>query len=119
MKGTFPIDKFQEIQTPFYYYDTNVLRQTLKTINAEAGKHEGFEVHYAVKANANPKVLGIISQAGLGADCVSGGEIQAAVNAGFPANKIVYAIILYSQTFKYNTTCKQTYSHTEKHTKIK
>ena len=40
MKGTFPIDKFQEIQTPFYYYDTNVLRQTLKTINAEAGKHE-------------------------------------------------------------------------------
>ena len=43
MKGTFPIDKFQEIQTPFYYYDTNVLRQTLKTINEEAGKHEGFE----------------------------------------------------------------------------
>ena len=72
MKGTFPIDKFQEIQTPFYYYDTNVLRQTLKTINEEAGKHEGFEVHYAVKANANPKVLNIICQAGLGADCVSG-----------------------------------------------
>ena len=53
MKGTFPIDKFQEIQTPFYYYDTNVLRQTLKTINEEAGKHEGFEVHYAVKANCH------------------------------------------------------------------
>ena len=91
MKGTFPIDKFQEIQTPFYYYDTNVLRQTLKVINQEAGKHEGFEVHYAVKANANPKVLNIICQAGLGADCVSGGEIQAAINAGFPASKIVYA----------------------------
>ena len=91
MKGTFPIDKFQETQTPFYYYDTALLRQTLRTICEEAGKHPGFEVHYAVKANANPKVLGIISQAGLGADCVSGGEIQAAVNAGFPANKIVYA----------------------------
>lgn len=91
MKGTFPIDKFQEIQTPFYYYDTNVLRQTLKTINEEAGKHEGFEVHYAVKANANPKVLNIICQAGLGADCVSGGEIQTAIKAGFPASKIVYA----------------------------
>ena len=91
MKGTFPIDKFQEKQTPFYYYDTALLRQTLRTICEEAGKHPGFEVHYAVKANANPKVLGIISQAGLGADCVSGGEIQAAVNAGFPANKIVYA----------------------------
>ena len=91
MKGTFPIDKFQEIQTPFYYYDTAVLRQTLKTINEEAGKHDGFEVHYAVKANANPKVLNIICQAGLGADCVSGGEIQACINAGFPAGKIVYA----------------------------
>ena len=91
MKGTFPIDKFQEIQTPFYYYDTVVLRKTLKTINEEAGKHENFEVHYAVKANANPKVLNIICQAGLGADCVSGGEIQAATNAGFPASKIVYA----------------------------
>ncbi len=91
MKGTFPIDKFQEIQTPFFYYDTAVLRKTLKTINEEAGKHENFEVHYAVKANANPKVLNIICQAGLGADCVSGGEIQAATNAGFPASKIVYA----------------------------
>ena len=91
MKGTFPIDKFQETQTPFYYYDTTLLRQTLKTINEEAGKHPGFEVHYAVKANANPKVLGIICQAGLGADCVSGGEIQAAINAGFPPSKIVYA----------------------------
>ena len=91
MKGTFPIDKFQEIQTPFYYYDTAVLRKTLKTINEEAGKHENFEVHYAVKANANPKVLNIICQADLGADCVSGGEIQAATNAGFPASKIVYA----------------------------
>ncbi len=91
MKGTFPIEKFQEIQTPFYYYDTALLRKTLQTISVEAGKHEGFEVHYAVKANANDKVLRIIGAAGLGADCVSGGEIQAALNAGFPASKIVYA----------------------------
>ena len=91
MKGTFPIDKFQEIQTPFYYYDTALLRQTLRTICEEASKHPGFEVHYAVKANANAKVLGVISHAGLGADCVSGGEIQAALHAGFPADKIVYA----------------------------
>ena len=48
MKGTFPIDKFQETQTPFYYYDTALLRQTLRTICEEAGKHPGFEVHYAV-----------------------------------------------------------------------
>jgi len=91
MKGKFPIDKLRQIETPFYYYDAELLRQTLHTINDEANRHEGFCVHYAVKANANPKVLRIIREAGLGADCVSGGEIQAALKAGFPASKIVYA----------------------------
>ena len=90
-KGNFPIDKLQSIQTPFYYYDAELLRQTLRSINDEAGKHEGFTVHYAVKANANPRVLRIIREAGLGADCVSGGEIEASVKAGFPASKIVFA----------------------------
>lgn len=90
-KGHFPVEKLQSIQTPFYYYDTELLRQTLRTINEEAGKHEGFVVHYAVKANANPRLLRIIREAGLGADCVSGGEIEASVKAGFPASKIAYA----------------------------
>ena len=90
-KGKFPVERLQKIQTPFYYYDSEVLRQTLKTINEEAGKHEGFVVHYAVKANANPKILRIIREAGLGADCVSGGEIEASIKTGFPASKIVYA----------------------------
>ena len=91
MKGIFPIDKLERMQTPSYYYDTELLRNTLRVINDEAKKHEGFCVHYAVKANANPKVLRIIREAGLGADCVSGGEIEAALRAGFPSNKIVYA----------------------------
>jgi len=91
MKGQFPLEKFKQTDTPFYYYDTALLRETLQTILHEAGRHEGFCVHYAVKANANAKLLGIIAQSGLGADCVSGGEIQAAVMAGFPASKIVYA----------------------------
>ena len=87
----FPIDKFQDKRTPFYYYDTQLLRQTLQTIKEESGKYDNYHVHYAVKANANPKVLRIISQYGLGADCVSGGEINAAIEAGFPASSIVYA----------------------------
>ncbi len=91
MKGQFPLERFHGVATPFYYYDTAILRETLHRINEEAGKHTGFEVHYAVKANANPKILGIISGSGIGADCVSGGEIKAALEAGFPANKIVYA----------------------------
>ena len=90
-KGQFPTAKFQDIQTPFYYYDTELLRETLHAINNEAQKHEEFCVHYAVKANANPKILRIIREAGLGADCVSGGEIEASVKAGFPSSKIVFA----------------------------
>ena len=91
MKGTFPVNKFRELETPFYYYDVNVLRETLSCINKEAGKYNNFCVQYAVKANANHKVLTIIRESGLGADCVSGGEIRAAIKAGFPTNKIVYA----------------------------
>ncbi|MGI6231410.1 MAG: diaminopimelate decarboxylase [Prevotella sp.] len=91
MKGIFPVDKFATMETPFYYYDADLLRQTLDTINKEAGRYDNFVVHYAIKANANPKILNIISQAGLGADCVSGGEIRAALNAHFPASRIVFA----------------------------
>ena len=90
-KGNFPIDKLNRIATPFYYYDAELLRQTLYTICQEARRHEGFVVHYAIKANANPKVLRLIREAGLGADCVSGGEIEACIKAGFPSSKIVYA----------------------------
>lgn len=90
MKGTFPIDKFKELQTPFYYYNTGLLRETLALVRTEAGKY-GYHIHYAVKANANAKILSIIRENGLGADCVSGGEIRACLEAGFPAAKIVYA----------------------------
>ena len=91
MKGSFPIEKFATLPTPFYYYDMELLRQTLDVIRREAGRHEDFHVHYAVKANANPQVLRAIRRAGLGADCVSGGEIRAALDAGFAPETIVYA----------------------------
>ena len=78
-------------QTPFYYYDTALLQATLDAIQHEIAQHPNYHVHYALKANANPKLLHIIQQAGLGADCVSGGEVQTAIEAGFPADKIVYA----------------------------
>jgi diaminopimelate decarboxylase len=91
MKGIFPIKRFQDLRTPFYYYDTELLRQTLRAISQETAKHEGWHVHYAVKANANLKLLRIIREAGLGVDCVSGGEIETSIKAGFPASKIVFA----------------------------
>lgn len=91
MKGIFPVEKFRQLRTPFYYYDTNVLRDTLACINKETSRYDNYEVHYAVKANANSKLLGIIRESGLGVDCVSGGEIKAALRAGFAPEKIVFA----------------------------
>lgn len=90
LKGTFPIEKFKALETPFYYYDMALLQQTLDVVKTEAGR-SGYHVHYAIKANANPRILQLIAANGLGADCVSGGEIKAALAAGFPANQIVYA----------------------------
>lgn len=91
MRTQFPTDKFKVLPTPFYYYNTSLLRQTLDEINKEVDKYGNFNVHYAVKANSNPKILSIIKEKGLGADCVSGGEILAALRAGIPASKIVFA----------------------------
>lgn len=89
--SNFPVDKFKGIQTPFYYYNTDLLKATLSAINTEVSKYDNYHVHYAVKANTNPTILGIIKDAGLGADCVSGGEIEAVLKAGFAPEKIVFA----------------------------
>ena len=90
LKGTFPVEKFKQLPTPFYYYDMDLLQRTLDVVKAESSKY-GYHVHFAIKANANPRLLALIAKNGLGADCVSGGEVQAALDAGFPANKIVFA----------------------------
>ena len=84
-------ERFETLRTPFYYYDTQLLAETLAAIKSETDKHEGWHLHYAVKACANPKVLRQIQQAGFGTDCVSGGEIKACLENGFPANEIVFA----------------------------
>lgn len=87
----FPVKQFEGVQTPFYYYDRQLLQQTLDTINREAARYAAFRVHYAVKANVDPTVLSIINAAGLGCDCVSGGEVETCLKAGFPASKVVFA----------------------------
>ncbi len=86
----FPIDKFSHISTPFYYYDTELLRATLAEINRCTAGFP-FKVHYAVKANANASILAMVREAGLGIDCVSGGEMAAALNAGFTGSQIAFA----------------------------
>ena len=90
MKGNFPIEKWGNLTTPFYFYDTTLLKNTLEAIKKETDKYN-FCQHYAIKANANPRILKLIASYGFGADCVSGGEVKAAIEAGFPADKVVFA----------------------------
>ncbi len=87
---TFPIQKLKEVETPFYYYNMQLLDDTLKEIKQEAEKYQ-YHIHYAVKANANKRILERIKANGFGADCVSGNEVLASLAAGFTGNKVVFA----------------------------
>ena len=84
------LNKFAELKTPFYYYDIDLLKQTLEAVKNETDKY-GYVVHYAVKANANNRILKIINDYGFGSDCVSGNEINRSLEAGFTPEKIVFA----------------------------
>ena len=84
------VARFQNLETPFYYYDLNLLDQTLMLCN-EASEKFAFHVHYALKANFNEQVLKAIWKSGFGADCVSGNEVKKAIEIGFDPGKIVFA----------------------------
>src|SRR6202000_1255556 len=90
MFNTNTIQRFKNLETPFYYYDLGLLRQTLEACKNASDKY-GFHVHYAMKANFNPKVLEAIQSYGFGADCVSGNEVKAAIANGFDKGKVVFA----------------------------
>lgn len=84
------INSFSGIETPFYFYDLDVLRSNLDILKRESDL-TGYRVHYAVKANPNPRILKIIASYGFGADCVSWNEIACALEAGFDPSGIVFA----------------------------
>ena len=84
------IEKFKRLKTPFYYYDISLLQKTIDELKKEADKRN-YQIHYAVKANANEGILQIINDNGFGADCVSGNEVSKSIEVGFDSNKIVFA----------------------------
>ncbi|WP_342645092.1 diaminopimelate decarboxylase [Mucilaginibacter sp. CSA2-8R] len=90
MFSTASIARFNQLETPFYYYNLQLLQQTLEACLQAARQHQ-FHVHYALKANFNSKVLQAIQAAGMGADCVSGNEVKAAIAHGFDKGKVVFA----------------------------
>ena len=90
MFSTDTLTRFQALETPFYFYDLGLLSQTLQACKTAADKY-GFHVHYAMKANFDPKVLETIQSFGFGADCVSGNEVKAAIATGFRKEQVVFA----------------------------
>lgn len=84
------LSEFTGIETPFYFYDTGLLQQTLEHIQQQI-QGKPYHVHYALKANVNPVLLDFIVKAGLGADCVSGNEVRRALEAGFKPKDVVFA----------------------------
>lgn len=84
------IGKLGGESTPLYFYNLPLLRETLSVAKTAADRY-GYHIHYAIKANNNPRVLQEISKFGLGADCVSGNEIESAIEHGFKAEEVVFA----------------------------
>ncbi|HBG53959.1 MAG TPA: diaminopimelate decarboxylase, partial [Rikenellaceae bacterium] len=84
------VNAFKRLETPFYFYDLDNLDQTLRLYTKYLRKY-GYQAHYAMKANANPRILEMINRSGLGADCVSGNEVQLALDMGFDPDTIVFA----------------------------
>ncbi len=84
------IEFFEKVDTPFYFYDMDLLRTTVGKVSALSSRY-GIDVHYAVKANEEKRILEYISSNGIGADCVSGNEVMHALDCGFPADKVVFA----------------------------
>ena len=83
-------NKLKSHKTPFYYYNLELLAQTLKEVIKNAQQY-GYTVHYALKANSNDKILEMVKNAGLGADCVSGNEVKKAIESGFSPSHIAFA----------------------------
>lgn len=84
------IERFREIKTPFFFYDLDLLNRTLEEVKKH-GISKGYQVHYAIKANNNNRILDIVRNAGMAIDCVSGKEIEKAIEAGFSPDQIAFA----------------------------
>ncbi|MEH6809031.1 MAG: diaminopimelate decarboxylase [Hyphomonas oceanitis] len=78
------------VGTPCYVYSAATLTRHARVI-AEAFEGQDCLIAYSVKANGNLAVLSTLAREGCGADVVSGGELQRALKAGIPANRIVFS----------------------------
>ena len=80
-----------QAHTPYYIYDTELFTRTIKAALAEAACLPMAQIHFAIKSNSNPHLVSIAAREGLGADCVSGAEIERSIACGVAAERIVFA----------------------------
>jgi len=80
----------EEYDTPLYVYSRSQILDNFKAIDTAFGETDHVTC-YALKANSNPSILKILSEAGAGADVVSSGELYLALKAGFSPQKITFA----------------------------
>ena len=84
------LEKLKKYPTPYYYYNTTLLNQTIDEIIRLSKEHD-LKIHFSLKSNFNEKVVNLFaSHPEIGADCVSGGEVEFALQK-FPKDKIVFA----------------------------
>ncbi len=83
----------KKYKTPFYLYSETALMTQFKSFQQAVGKHNLGDnlICFALKANPNPYILESLFKLGAGADIVSGGELQRALQSGCPAQRIVFS----------------------------
>lgn len=79
-----------KVGTPFYCYSATRLRERYRAL-AAALDPLGVKIHYAMKANGNQAVLSLFALEGAGVDIVSGGELNRALSAGMPAERVIFS----------------------------
>ncbi|MDB5561337.1 MAG: Diaminopimelate decarboxylase [Hyphomicrobiales bacterium] len=79
-----------EVGTPFYVYSAATLRRHVQVMQ-QAFAAVPTLLAYAMKANSNQAVLTLLAKEGAGADVVSLGELERAIAAGIPPEKIVFS----------------------------
>lgn len=82
----------KEHPSPLYLYSENVLRENYLSFQKAAEKFfDDFQICFALKANPNRELLKTLAAQGAGADIVSGGELERALESGIDASKIVFS----------------------------
>jgi diaminopimelate decarboxylase len=88
--GTPLEDLAREFGTPLYVYSWPKIEETYRRFGAAFARVPHL-VCYAAKANSSLAILKKLAALGAGADVVSGGELRACLECGFPADRIVFS----------------------------